>query len=99
MYNATNEHLKKMRKEGKPRGNNPPPQNTMHQKKRMQLLGNYILHSKMIPQILKLFLTEILHEDVEIFINLMKSFDNLSSLVPLDPVDPYAPENIPFWWK
>ena len=35
MYNATKEHWKKMRKEGKPRGNKPPPQNIMYQKKKM----------------------------------------------------------------
>jgi hypothetical protein len=44
-------------------------------------------------------LTESLFEDVEIFMDLMNSFGNLSSLVPLDPVDPSAPKNIPFWWK
>jgi hypothetical protein len=88
-----------MRKEGKPRGNKTPPQKTMHQKKKRKLLGNCVLHSKTIPQSLKLLLTESLHEDVEIFMDLMKSFGNLSSLVPLDPVDPSAPENIPFWWK
>jgi hypothetical protein len=53
----------------------------------------------MIPQSLKLLLIESLHEYVEIFMDLMKSFGNLSSLVPLDLVDLYAPENIPFWWK
>jgi hypothetical protein len=47
---------------------------------------------------MKLLLTKILHEYVEIFMDLMKSFSNLSGLVLLDPVDPYAPENIPFWW-
>jgi hypothetical protein len=52
----------------------------------------------MIPQSLKLLLTESVREDVEIFMDLMKSFGNLSSLVLLDPVDPSAPENIPFWW-
>ena len=31
--------------------------------------------------------------------DLMNSFGNLSSLVPLDPVDPFALENISFWWK
>jgi hypothetical protein len=40
-----------------------------------------------------------LHEDVEIFMDLMKSFGNLSSLAPLDPVDPSAAEYIHFWWK
>jgi hypothetical protein len=49
----------------------------------------------MIPQSLKLLLTESIHENVEIFMDLMKSFDNLLGLIPLDPVDPYAPENIP----
>jgi hypothetical protein len=44
-------------------------------------------------------LTETLREDVEIFMDLMKYFGNLSILVPLDPMDPYAPENILFWWK
>jgi hypothetical protein len=48
---------------------------------------------------LKLLLTESIREDVEIFMDLMKSFGNLLGLVPLDPMDPYAPENIPFWWK
>jgi hypothetical protein len=52
----------------------------------------------MIPQSLKLLLTESLCEDVEIFMDLMKSFGNLSGLVPLDLVDPSAPKNIPFWW-
>jgi hypothetical protein len=47
----------------------------------------------------EIMLAEILHEDVEIFMDLMKSFGNLSGLVPLDPVDPSAPENIPLWWK
>jgi hypothetical protein len=51
------------------------------------------------PTKLKLFLTESLHEYVEIFMDLMKSFGNLYSLVPLDPVDPSTPENIPFRWK
>jgi hypothetical protein len=50
----------------------------------------------MIPQSLKLLLIESLREYVEIFMDLMKSFGNLSILVPLDPVDPSAPENIPF---
>jgi hypothetical protein len=40
-----------------------------------------------------------LHEDVEIFMDLMNSFGNLSGLVPFDPVDPFVPENITFWWK
>jgi hypothetical protein len=47
---------------------------------------------------LKLLLIESLHEDVEIFMDLMKSFGNLSGLILLDPMDPSAPENIPFWW-
>jgi hypothetical protein len=85
-----------MRKEGKPCGNKTPPQKTMHQKKKRQLQGICVLHSKMIPQSLKLFLNESIREDVEIFLDLMKSFGNLSGLVPLDPVDPYVPENIPF---
>jgi hypothetical protein len=42
----------------------------------------------MIPQSLKLLLTESLCEDLEIFMDLMKFFGNLSGLVPLDPVDP-----------
>jgi hypothetical protein len=52
----------------------------------------------MIPQILKLILIESLREDVEIFMDMMKSFGNLTGLVPLDLMDPSAPENIPFWW-
>jgi hypothetical protein len=52
----------------------------------------------MIPQSVKLLLTESLHEDVEIFMDMMKSFGNLLGLVPLDLVDPSTPENIPFWW-
>jgi hypothetical protein len=85
-----------MRKEGKPCGNKTPPQKTMHQKNKRQLIGNCVLHYKMIPQSLKLLLTESLRESVEIFMDFMKSFGNLSSLVPLDPIDPSAPENIPF---
>jgi hypothetical protein len=88
-----------MRKEEKPHRNKAPPQKTMHQKKKRQLLGNCVLHCKTIPQTLKLLFIASLHEDVEIFMDLMKSFGNLSSLVPLDPMDPTAPENIPFWWK
>jgi hypothetical protein len=88
-----------MRKEGKPCGNKTPPQKTMHQKKKRQLLGKCVLHYKTILQSLKLLLTESLREDAKIFMDLMKSFRNLSSLVPLDLVDPYAPKNIPFWWK
>ena len=87
-----------MRKEGKPRGNKTPHEKTMHQKKKRQLLGNCVLHCKMIQQSLKLFLTESICEDVENFMDLMKSFGNLSDLVPLDPMDPSALENIPFWW-
>jgi hypothetical protein len=71
----------------------------MHQKNKRQLLSNCVLHSKTISQSLKLLLIESLREDVEIFMDLMKSFGNLSSLVALDPVDPSAPENIRFWWK
>jgi hypothetical protein len=45
---------------------------------------------------MKRFLIESLREDVEIFMDLMKYFGNLSSLVPLDPMDPSAHENIHF---
>jgi hypothetical protein len=88
-----------MREEGKPCGNENPPQKTMHQKKKRKFLGNCVLHSKTIPQSMKLMLIESLREDVEIFMDLMKSFGNLSILVPIDPMDPSAPRNIPFWWK
>jgi hypothetical protein len=44
-------------------------------------------------------LTESLREDVEIFMDIMNSFGKLSGLIPIDPVDPSTPENIPFWWK
>jgi hypothetical protein len=71
----------------------------MYQNKKRQLLGNCVLHCKTIPQSLKVIPTEILREYVEIFMDLMKSFGNMSSLVPLDLVDPSAPENIYFWWK
>ena len=54
-----------MRKEGKPHGNKNPPQKTMHQKKKRQLLGNCVLHSKTIPQSLKLQLSEGLGEDID----------------------------------
>jgi hypothetical protein len=64
MYNETNEHLIKVRKEGKPRGNKTPPQKTMYQKKKMQLLGNGVLHCKTIPQSMKLILSECLGEYV-----------------------------------
>ena len=40
---------------------------------------------------MKLMLIESLREDVEIFMDLMKSFGNLSGLVVLDPVNPSAP--------
>jgi hypothetical protein len=53
-----------MRKEGKPHGNKTPPQKTMHQKKKRQLLGNYVLHSKTIPQSMKLLSSEGLGEDI-----------------------------------
>ena len=69
---------------------NPPSKDNASKKKR-KLLGNFVLHCKMIPQSLKLLLTETLREDVEIFMDLMKSFGNLSSLVLLDLVDPSAP--------
>jgi hypothetical protein len=49
----------------------------------------------MILQSQKLLLNESLHEDTKIFMDLMKSFGNLFGLLPLDLVDPYAPENIP----
>jgi hypothetical protein len=88
-----------MKKEGKQHGNKTPPQKTMQQNKKRQLLGNYFLHSKTIVQSLKLLLIESLREDVEIFMDLIKSFGNLSSLVPLEPVDPSAPGNIHFRWK
>jgi hypothetical protein len=55
-----------MRKEGKPRGNQTPPQKTMHQKKKRQMLGNCVLHCKMIPRGLKLRLSEGLGEYVDI---------------------------------
>ena len=62
------------------------------------MLDNCVLHCKTIPQSLKLLLIESLCEDVEIFMDMMKSFGNLSGLVLIDPVDPSTPENIPFWW-
>jgi hypothetical protein len=51
------------------------------------------------PTKFELFITESLREDVEIFMDLMKSFGNLSFLVPIDLVDPSSPKNIHFWWK
>jgi hypothetical protein len=54
-----------MRKEGKPRGNKNRPQKTMHQNKKMQLLGNCVLHFKMIPQSMKLLSNEGLGEDID----------------------------------
>jgi hypothetical protein len=88
-----------MRKEGKPCGNKTPPQKTMHQKKKMAAARQLCSSLQDDPAKSETLLTESLHEDVEIFMDMMKSFGNLSSLVPLDPVDPSAPENIPFWWK
>ena len=35
MYNETNEHWRKVRKEGKPCGNKTPPQKIMYQKKKI----------------------------------------------------------------
>jgi hypothetical protein len=54
-----------MRKEGKPCGNKTPPQKKMHQNKKRQLLGNCVLHYKMIPQSLKLLPSEGLGEYVD----------------------------------
>ena len=54
-----------MRREGKPHRNKPPPQRTMYQKKKRQLLGNGVLHCKTIPQSLKLLLSECLGEYVD----------------------------------
>ena len=62
------------------------------------MLDNCVLHCRMIPQSLKLLLIESLREDVEIFMDLRNSLCNLLGLVVLNPVDPSAPENIPFWW-
>jgi hypothetical protein len=87
-----------MRKEGKQHGNKPPPSKHYIRKKR-KLLGNCVLHSRMILQSMNLMLTKSLCKDVEIFMDMMKSFGNLSCLVPLDPMDPSALENIPLWWK
>jgi hypothetical protein len=53
-----------MRKEGKPYGNKTPRQKKMHQKKKMKFLGNCFLHSKMIPQSMKIYPNEGLGEDV-----------------------------------
>ena len=64
MYNATNENLIKVRKEGKTCGNTTPPQKKMHQKKKRKLLGNCVLHSKTILQSLKLHPSEVIIEDV-----------------------------------
>jgi hypothetical protein len=80
-------------------GTNPPLKRQFIKTIKRKMLGNCVLHSKMIPQSLKLMLTESLREYVEIFMDLMKSFGNFFFLVPLDPVDLSAPENIPFWWK
>jgi hypothetical protein len=88
-----------MRKEGKPRRNKTRHQKIMYQKKKMVAARKLCSSLQDNPQSLKCLLTESLREDVEIFMDLMKSFGNLSSLVPLDPVDPSAPGNIPFWWK
>jgi hypothetical protein len=41
-----------------------PPQGTMHQKKKRQLLKKCVLHSKTIAQRVKLMLSESLGEDI-----------------------------------
>ena len=91
MYNETNEQWIKIWKEGKPRGNKNTPQKIMYQKNKMAAARQ--LCSSLQDDPAK---SENLREDVEIFMDLMKSFGNLSSLVLLDPVDPSAPENIHF---
>jgi hypothetical protein len=66
-----------MRKEGKPHGNNPPPQITMHKIKKMgrkkkHLLRNHVLHSKKTSQLCKFVLFEDFVEDVDVCTDLMK---------------------------
>jgi hypothetical protein len=77
-------------------GTKPPLQRYCIKRRKWQLLGNYVLHCKMIPQSMKLFLIESLREDVEIFMDLMKSFGKLSGLISLDPMDPSALEKYSF---
>jgi hypothetical protein len=55
----------KMKKEGKPRGNQTPPQKAMDQKKKRQLVGNCVLHSNMIPQSMKILSSECIHEYID----------------------------------
>jgi hypothetical protein len=64
MYNATNEHLIKNDERGKTTWEQNHPQKTMYQKKKRKLLGKCVLHSKMIPQNMKLQSSEGLGEDV-----------------------------------
>jgi len=65
MNNAVNEHCNKVRKEGKTHGNTPPPLKIQCIKRReIQLLGNYVLHSKTIAQTMEFFLSEGIGEDV-----------------------------------
>jgi hypothetical protein len=69
----------KVRKEGKPHGK-PPPQGTMHQKRKRYLLSNCVLHSKVIAQRVKLLLSESLGEDVN---NLFRGWTKLKVYDPL----------------
>ena len=57
----------KLRKEGKPRGKNPPSKYNVikrEEEEKIQLLRNRVLHSKTITQRAKLLLSECLGEDV-----------------------------------
>jgi hypothetical protein len=85
-----------MRKEGKPRGNKTPLKRQCI-KRRKEVVARQLCSSLQDdPAKSEILLIESIHEDVEIFMDLMKSFGNLSCLVPLDYVDPSAPGNIPF---
>jgi hypothetical protein len=54
-----------MRKKGKSHGKLPPSKyNVCKKQKNQQLIGNYVLHSKMIAHRMKLVLNEGLGEDV-----------------------------------
>ena len=73
-----------------------PPQKIMYQKKKMTAARQLCYSLQDDPTKYEISSLKSLCEDVEIFMDMMKSFRNLSSLVPLDPVDPSAPKNIPF---
>jgi hypothetical protein len=70
--------------------------------KEIKLLRSFVLHSKDTSKVCKVVLSENFVEDVEICMDMLKYFGNLSFLVPshlsvyfpIGPMDPSTPENL-----